>query len=152
MAMSEAQRLRSLRIHKKNKQVLSEGARMIIDSTEEPPARAGVFAEAYPDWEDGKVYIKNEVFTYNGCVGFCRQPELTASSVYPPFSVGTESLYGVRPIPDENGVYPYMYNMKVEVGMKVREGGKIYICKQPADPLLYAPSAVPALFDVIPEE
>ena len=147
MAISEAQRLRGLKIHNKNKLVLNEGARMVINSTEEPPARAGVFSEGYDKWENGRTYIRNEVFVYNGCVGFCKQPTLVASDVYPPFSAGTEALYGVRPIPDENGVYPYTYNMKAEVGMKVREGDKVYICIQGIETMIYAPSQIPAHFN-----
>ena len=78
-------------------------------------------------------------------VGFARQA-FTSSSVYPPFSTGTEALYGVRPAPDEDGVYPYVYNMAVTVGMRVRDNDIVYRCIQAANPLLYAPSAVPALF------
>jgi hypothetical protein len=152
MAMSEKQRTKLKEIRSKHVLTFDTGAKMVVESKEEPVAQAGVFAEAFPVWEAGKTYKKNEVFTYNGCVGFSRQEGLVASDVYPPFSTGTESIYGVRPIPDAYGVYPYVYNMKAEVGMRVREGDKIYVCKQPADPLVYAPSTVPALFDVETEE
>lgn len=57
-----------------------------------------------------------------------------------------EAIYGVRPAPDDNGVYPYVYNMAASVGMRVREGDNVYVCIQPADPLLYPPSQVAALF------
>ena len=43
--------------------------------------------------------------------------------------------------------------MKVEVDMKVRsekKDGNIYIAIQPADPLLYDPADVPAIFSELP--
>ena len=126
--------------------VRAEGVRMVTDSGAEPPATAGVFADGFPPWQPGKTYGRNEPFFHAGMVGFARQGNLTASDVYPPFSTGTESLYGVRPVPDADGVYPYVYNMAATVGMRVREGDAVYVCIQPADPLLYPPSAVPALF------
>ena len=48
-------------------------------------------------------------------------------------TAGTEALYGARPSPDVNGIYPYVYNMKVEVGMKVRsnKNGNVYIAISP---------------------
>lgn len=44
-------------------------------------------------------------------------------------TAGTEALYDARPSSDTEGVYPYVYNMKVEVDMKVRSEKKtaIYI-------------------------
>ena len=154
MMMSERQREKLKEIRSKHVLTCETGAKMVMESTSAPIAQAGVFAESYPVWESGKTYKLNEVFIYNDCVGFSRQDGLVASEVYPPFSTGTESLYGVRPIPDAYGVYPYVYNMKVVEGMRVREGDKVYICKSPAgaDPLLYAPSVVPALFDLEVEE
>ena len=49
-------------------------------------------------------------------------------------TAGTEALYGARPSPDAEGIYPYVYNMKVEVGMKVRseKDGNVYIAIKPA--------------------
>ena len=79
-------------------------------------------------------------------LGFSRQEGLTAQAEYPPFSAGTEALYGVRPAPDGDGAYPYVYNMAVAAGMRVKDGGKTYVCIQAANPLLYAPGDVPALF------
>ena len=114
----------------------------------EPPVNAGAltYGERKPDTQ----YEQYDLFTYNGNAGFVRQAH-TSLAVYPPFSTGTEALYGARPSPDVNGIYPYVYNMKVEVGMKVRsdKNGNVYIAIQPADPLLYDPADVPALFDKI---
>lgn len=145
MNMSKAQRTTLQNIRKKHLNVLAEGVRMVAESGAEPAATAGVLVEGFPVWEADKAYAQNEVFAYDGKVGFARQA-LTSSSVYPPFSTGTESLYGVRPAPDADGVYPYVYNMAVTVGMRVRDGNTVYKCIQAANPLLYAPSAVPALF------
>ena len=146
MNMSEAQRTQLHNIRKKHLNVLAEGVRLVTESGVEPAATVGVLVDGFPAWETDKAYALNEVFSYQGKVGFARQA-LTSSSVYPPFSTGTESLYGVRPAPDEDGVYPYVYNMAVTVGMRVRDNDIVYRCIQAANPLLYAPSAVPALFE-----
>lgn len=145
MNMSEAQRTTLQNIRKKHLSVLAEGVKMVTESGKEPAATVGVLVDGFPAWEAGKAYALNEPFSYDGKVGFARQA-LTSSSVYPPFSTGTESLYGVRPAPDADGIYPYVYNMAVTVGMRVRDGNTVYKCIQAANPLLYAPSAVPALF------
>lgn len=146
MNMSEAQRTQLHNIRKKHLNVLAEGVRLVTESGVEPAATVGVLVDGFPAWEADKAYALNEVFSYQGKVGFARQA-LTSSSVYPPFSTGTEALYGVRPAPDEDGVYPYVYNMAVTVGMRVRDNDIVYRCIQAANPLLYAPSAVPALFE-----
>ena len=111
----------------------------------EPPVSAGVFT--YSEWQPDMAYEQYALFTYQGNAGFVRQAH-TSLAVYPPFSVGTESLYGARPSPDSEGIYPYVYNMKVEVGMKVRseKDSNVYTAIQPADPLLYDPADVPAIF------
>lgn len=145
MAITAEQRLRAIAIHKKNRNILAEGARMVKEAGAEPAATVGVLVDGFSAWEANKAYAQNEVFAYDGKVGFARQA-LTSSSVYPPFSTGTESLYGVRPAPDEDGAYPYVYNMAVRVGMRVSNNGKTYKCIQAANPLLYAPEDVPALF------
>ena len=145
MNMSEAQRTQLHNIRKKHLNVLAEGVRLVTESGVEPAATVGVLVDGFPAWEAGKAYALNETFSHDGKVGFARQA-LTSSSVYPPFSTGTEALYGVRPAPDEDGVYPYVYNMAVTVGMRVRDNGIVYKCIQAANPLLYAPSEVPALF------
>ena len=148
MAITAEQRLRAIAIHKKNQNILAEGARMVKEAGAEPAATAGVLVDGFPAWEADKAYALNEVFRYDGKVGFARQA-LTSSSVYPPFSTGTEALYGVRPAPDEDGVYPYVYNMAVTVGMRVSNNGKTYECIQAANPLLYAPEDVPAIFTLV---
>ena len=148
MAITAEQRLRAIAIHKRNRNILAEGARMVKEAGAEPAATAGVLVEGFPAWEADKAYALNEIFSYNGMLGFARQA-LTSSSVYPPFSTGTEALYGVRPAPDEDGVYPYVYNMAVTVGMRVSNNGKTYECIQAANPLLYAPEDVPAIFTLV---
>lgn len=127
---------------------LEEAVAQAQASTAEPSATVGVLADGLPAWEAGKTYEKQyTLFTYDGKVGYTRQANLTALEVYPPFSTGTEALYGVRPVPDDNGVYPYVYNMAAKVGMRVRDEGVVYICIQAVDPLLYPPAQVPAHFE-----
>ena len=84
------------------------------------PPTAGLFEKSFPLWEADKEYKKNDLFSYNGCVGYVKQPSLTSQEIYPPFSTGTESLYGARPKPDTDGIYPYVYNMGIFEGMRVK--------------------------------
>lgn len=121
-----------------------QAAMQALDS--EPPVSAGVFT--YPEWQPNTAYKQYDLFTYQGVAGFIRQAH-TSLAVYPPFSVGTESLYGARPSPDSEGIYPYVYNMKVEKGMKVYgKDGNVYIAIQPADPLLYDPADAVSIFEL----
>ena len=123
------------------------GAEAMQSLNAEPPVSAGVFT--YGEWQPDTQYEQYALFTYQGNAGFVRQAH-TSLAVYPPFSTGTEALYGARPSPDTEGIYPYVYNMKVEVGMKVRseKDGNVYIAIQPADPLLYDPVDVASIFNV----
>lgn len=148
MAMSEKQRVTLQNIRKTHLNVLAEGVRMVTESGMEPAATAGVLTAGFDEWQPGKSYALNEPFRYDDMTGFARQA-LTAQEIYPPFSTGTEALYGVRPAPDADGVYPYVYNMAVVTGMLVRDGETVYRCIQPANPLLYAPGDVPALFEAV---
>ena len=116
------------------------------------PPTAGLFEKSFPLWEADKQYVKNDLFTYNGSAGYVKQPSLTSQEIYPPFSVGTEALYGARPKPDADGIYPYVYNMGIYKGMLVRDDdGVLYRSitgtqEQPTE-LLYHPKDVPALLE-----
>ena len=124
------------------------GAEAMQSLNAEPPVNAGVFT--YNEWRPDTQYEQYTLFTYQGNAGFVRQAH-TSLAIYPPFNVGTEALYGARPSPDVYGVYPYVYNMRSEIGMVIRsvKDGQKYKAKQNADPLLYDPADVPALFDKI---
>lgn len=111
----------------------------------EPVAEAGLFAPALPAWEPGTSYAQYTPFVYEGVMYFTRQA-VTAMEHQPPGSTGMEAIYGVRPIPDDDGVYPYVYNMAANANMRVREGTDIYVCTRDIDPLLYPPSQVAAHF------
>ena len=113
-----------------------------------PQANVGLFYYGAEPWEAGKAYNRFDLFSYYGVIGWVKQAH-TSQETWLPFSVGTEALYGARPVPDEDGVYPYVYNMKVDVGMKVRDEDVVYECIQGTDDLLYKPGQVPALFKVI---
>ena len=132
--------------------LVKEGVALAQKSTEVPSATIGVLADGIPEWKVGTLYEKQyTLFTYDGKVGFTRLANVTAMEHQPPFSTGMESVYGVRPIPNLDGVYPYIYNMKADVGMLVRsmKDNNVYECIQAADPLLYDPVDVPALFNKI---
>lgn len=112
----------------------------------EPSANAGVFT--YDEWRENTDYEQYDMFTYKGNAYFAKQ-KFTSSSVYLPDALGVEALYGIRPSPDAEGVYPYMRNMAVTIGMKVRSAkdNNVYVCYANAtNTLIYDPADVPALF------
>lgn len=121
-----------------------------------PMADVGVFASRVDEWKAGVEYKLNDLFTYQGNMGYVKQPTLTSLDVYPPFSVGTEALYGARPKPDADGVYPYVYNMGIFEGMLVRDDdGVLYRSitgtqERPTE-LLYHPKYVPTLLEKVEE-
>ena len=121
-----------------------------------PMADVGVFASGVDEWKAGVEYKLNDLFTYQGNMGYVKQPTLTSLDVYPPFSVGTEALYGARPKPDADGIYPYVYNMGIYEGMLVRDDdGVLYRSitgtqERPTE-LLYHPKYVPTLLKKVEE-
>lgn len=129
--------------------VTAEGAALAQASTEEPLATVGILAEGFPEWKPGMVFEKQySYFTYKGDVGFTRQENITAMEHQPPFSTGMEAVYGIRPVPDDEGIFSYRYNMAASVGMKVREGETVYECYQAVDPMLWPPSQLSAHFRI----
>lgn len=113
-----------------------------------PPANAGMFT--FEEWEAGVSYKQYDIFCYSGNVYFAKQ-DFVSSSAYPPDAAGVEALYGVRPAPDLDGIYPYIRNMAVIVGMRVRsvKDGRVYICYANAtNTLVYDPADVPSIFEL----
>lgn len=130
------------------KRIMSAGGQAVQENQNiSPSVDAGLFD--YPEWAAGIAYNLGDLFLYDGHPGFVRQAH-TSQSNWLPFSAGTESLYGARPRQRPDGVYPYLYNMRAEVGMRVlsKKDGQVYACIQGADPLLYDPADVPALFQL----
>ena len=101
------------------------------------------------EWQVGKAYKKGDLITHESKTGFVKQDH-TSQANWIPFTTGTEALYGARP-KAINGVYPYVYNMALEVGMIVEHNGVKYRAIQNANELLYEPSQVPALLTPIEE-
>lgn len=127
------------------------------ETTSNPPmADSGVFASGVKEWKPDTEYKLNDLFSYKGNMGYVKQPTLTSLDVYPPFSVGTEALYGARPKPDADGIYPYVYNMGIYEGMLVRDDdGVLYRSitgtqERPTE-LLYHPKYVPTLLEKVEE-
>lgn len=114
---------------------------------EDPIAESGKLGFAVDEWVAGKKYELYELFTYNGSMGFVKQAH-TAQAHYPPFSTGTEALYGARPIPNDDGKYPYVYNMAATVGMVVIDpnDNQEYVCIQDIATMIWTPSQIPAHF------
>lgn len=121
-----------------------------------PMADVGMFASGVEEWKPNTEYKLNDLFSYEGNMGYVKQPTLTSLDIYPPFSVGTEALYGARPKPDADGVYPYVYNMGIYEGMLVRDDdGVLYRSitgtqERPTE-LLYHPKDVPTLLEKVEE-
>ena len=121
-----------------------------------PMADVGMFASGVEEWKPNTEYKLNDLFSYEGNMGYVKQPTLTSLDIYPPFSVGTEALYGARPKPDADGVYPYVYNMGIYEGMLVRDDdGVLYRSitgtqERPTE-LLYHPKYVPTLLEKVEE-
>ncbi len=99
------------------------------------------------EWKPNETYKKGDLFVYEGKGGFVKQ-DVSSLDIYKPFTPGTEALYGARP-KAVNGVYPYVYNMALEVGMIVEHKGVKYRAIQNASELLYEPPEVPAILEVI---
>ena len=131
--------------------ITAEGAALAQASTKEPAATVGVLAAGFPTWEPGMIFEKQySLFIHDGVVGFTRQSGITAQEHQPPFSPGVEAIYGVRPVPDGLGVFPYIYNMAASGGMKVRNDvGQVWECYQAIDPMLYPPEELAAHFKQI---
>lgn len=148
-------------LEKENVSMANYGAEQVktwCKATSNPPmADSGVFASGVEEWKPDTKYKLNDLFSYEGNMGYVKQPTLTSLGIYPPFSVGTEALYGARPKPDADGVYPYVYNMGIYEGMLVRDDdGVLYRSitgtqEKPTE-LLYHPKDVPALLEKVEEE
>ena len=110
-----------------------------------PSSNAGYFVAGASPWKPGTAYERFDMFEYGGVVGWVKQAH-TAQDNWLPFAAGTESLYGARPVPDEHGIYPYVYNMSASVGMKVRDGDTVYVCIQAIDDMLWPPAQIAAHF------
>lgn len=119
-----------------------------IQTNTEPASSVGLFILGTEDWEPNKAYNRFDLVRYNGSIAWVKQAH-TSQEAWLPFSIGTEAMYGARPEPDEDGVYPYVYNMAVEPGMKVRHEGVLYECIQGTDSLLFEPGQVPAMFKTL---
>lgn len=129
--------------------VTDEGAALAQASTDEPPATVGVLVAGFQKWAPGNFYEKRyTLFEHEGDVGFTRQDNITAMEHQPPFSTGMEAVYGIRPAPDDLGIYPYRHNMAASVGMRIRDTeGIVWYCHTAIDPLLWEPGEVPAHFE-----
>lgn len=114
-----------------------------------PTADSGLFVKSTEPWKANKSYKQYDLFSYDGNMGYVKQAH-TSQAHWIPFTTGTEALYGARPAPDADGVYPYAYNMAADVGMKVRDpdDGLVYECVQKINDMLYKPHEIPAHFVV----
>lgn len=153
--------LKSEKLEEESKLLANAGVMQVkaycAETSNPPMANAGVFSSGVDEWKPNTEYKLNDLFSYNGNMGYVKQGTLTSLDIYPPFSEGTEALYGARPKPDTDGIYPYVYNMGIYDGMLVRDDdGLVYRSKtgtqeQPTE-LLYHPKDVPALMELVKQE
>lgn len=118
---------------------------------EAPAVDAGLFD--YLPWEADKAYEANELFMYEGQPGFTRMA-VTSQAIYPPFSVGTEALYGARPRMNPDGTYPYVYNMLIIPDMLIRSAkdGQLYRCILTSEyTLLFDPAEAVGVCELVEE-
>lgn len=123
------------------------------DAAKEPPADAGMFAPPCPPGN-----LTGTIQRIRCCPTRERPsaPDRRCARwrPTPPFSAGTEALYGARPCPDRAGVYPYVYNMYVCMDMLVREESAVYRCYNAPELdeggmyITYPPSQLAAHFEV----
>jgi len=133
------------------KRIGTEQMYLYCSNTSNPPtADCGVFADNVEPWEVGKEYKANDLFSYNGALGYVKQAH-TSQETWLPFTQGTESLYGSRPAPNEDGIYPYTYNMAATLGMLVLDpdDNLVYECIQTIADMLWKPHEIPAHFKSI---
>ena len=66
-----------------------------------------------------------------------------------PVKLNRNNIYIPCDLIDAEGIYPYVYNMRVTVGMKVRseKDGNVYVAINEADPLLYDPVDAVSIFE-----
>jgi hypothetical protein len=112
-------------------------------------ADIGKFKGFFDEWQaDGGTQRAGTICEWNGAVYVCDVDTMRINGYDPATLLQTN--YSLRPEPDAQGVYPYRWGMAVMKGMRVRENGVVYKCiletGEKHYKLIYAPSAVPALF------
>ena len=147
--------LKSEKLEEESKLLTNAGVMQVkaycAETSNPPMANAGVFSSGVDEWKPNTEYKLNDLFSYNGNMGYVKQGTLTSLDIHLPFSEGTEALYGARPKPDTDGIYPYVYNMGIFEGMRVKgNDGFIYksisgTYENPME-LLYPPEEAPSLF------
>ena len=66
-----------------------------------------------------------------------------------PVKLNRNNIYIPCDLIDAEGIYPYVYNMRVVVGMKVYgKDGNVYLAINEADPLLYDPVDAVSIFEL----
>lgn len=135
--------------------LIETGKRFITEPSDSIPPTAGMFIGDSEEWKPNTQYVRNNLFVYQGMTGYVKQAKLTSQDIFPPFSTGTEALYGARPKPDADGVYPYVYNMGIFKDMLVRDEGVVYksitgTYENPTE-LLFHPKDVPAMLTPVEE-
>ena len=126
---------------------VTEGAKLAQEAAAAPGATVGILSDGFEAWKPGATYEKQyTLFTHDGKVGFTKLPNITAQAHQPPFSTGMEAVYGVRPVPNELGIYAYTYGMAASCGMRVQEGDNVYSCIQSIETVLWPPSQLPGFF------
>lgn len=120
----------------------------VVASGIKPSAKMGVFAKDYEEWQPNQNYKANTLLQYKGDLVYVVQDVLSLE-VYPPFSAGLEAIYNARPYPIDyaSNLYPYVYTMEVEVGMRLQTDEGIYVCKEYLDRVLYHPKDLARYFD-----
>lgn len=120
----------------------------LVASGTKPSAKAGVFAKGYEEWQPNQEYKGKTLLQYKGDLVYVVSDILSLAN-YPPFSTGTEANYNARPYPLDYSanLYPYVYTMEAEVGMRLQTDEGIYVCKEYLERVLYHPKDLARYFD-----
>ena len=119
-----------------------------VASGTKPNAKMGVFAKDFPEWKPNENYTAKTLLQYQGDLVYVVMDVLSLEN-YPPFSRGLEAIYNARPYPIDysTNLYPYVYTMEAEVGMRLQTDEGVYVCKEYLERVLNHPKELARYFD-----
>lgn len=129
----------------------AETVQAAADNGAEMAKQVAVFSDGYPEWvADGGMEETGHISFYpkTGMAYMCAN-SIQRFEHYTP-DVATNN-YNPYPVPDENGVYPYVCGMTVWKDMLVRDTDEIiYRCilSSGTYKLIYEPKDVPSIFEL----
>lgn len=112
-------------------QILKCKRNIHLAATSLPDDAVAETPEILVSWEVGTTYFLNDRFQYEGKAYKCEQPQIVASSDYPPGVAGTESLYSEIAKPGDgthDNPIKYNNNMGLSEGLYYTQVSVLYLC------------------------